>query len=335
MAAASSFSAQAYPEPQSSYSLQVLPLASDCKERMCVCLFLPTYNSLTQYLGRVLSSHTIGVEFSSKIIKVGTGARRKRIKLQLWDTAGTERFRSVSRSYYRGAAGAILVYDIASHDSFNALPTFLNDARALASPNLTLLLAGNKADLLSEPIPNGRPPSDILLPTQSSVSSHTSAFPNDSDGNTPRGTSSHSSTTPYTLSSRLTATVAPEGRQVTAAESSLWASRAAIPVSVEVSAYTGEGVDEVFSRLATIILTKIELGEIDPDDPRSGIQYGDGGGWEDGGSVKSGFTLNSDGGFGGMKKKGRGAGGWSVGMREWEAVFRLDGVGRRRRGGCC
>ncbi|KAI4236263.1 MAG: hypothetical protein L6R40_006201 [Gallowayella cf. fulva] len=87
--------------------------------------------------GRILSSQTIGVEFASKIIKIGTGARRKRVKLQLWDTAGTERFRSLSRSYYRGAAGAILVYDLSSRDSFVALPTFLNDARALASSNLT------------------------------------------------------------------------------------------------------------------------------------------------------------------------------------------------------
>lgn len=84
-----------------------------------------------------------------------------------------------------------------------------------------------------------------------------------------------------------------------------------------------------------MILTKIELGEIDPDDPRSGIQYGDSGGWEDGGSVKSGFTLAEEGGYGRRKRKGMGAGGWGGGMREWEAVFRLDGVGRRRRGGCC
>src|ERR1700754_3613606 len=80
---------------------------------------------------RVLSSQTIGVEFSSKIVKVGSGTHNaKRIKLQLWDTAGTERFRSVSRSYYRGAAGAVLVYDVASLASFQALPTFLSDAGA-------------------------------------------------------------------------------------------------------------------------------------------------------------------------------------------------------------
>ncbi|OBT57455.1 hypothetical protein VE04_02296 [Pseudogymnoascus sp. 24MN13] len=96
---------------------------------------------------RSLSSQTIGVEFASKIIRIGTGSRMKRIKLQLWDTAGTERFRSVSRSYYRGAAGAILVYDITSAATFAALPPFLADARALASPRLTTLLVGNKEDL--------------------------------------------------------------------------------------------------------------------------------------------------------------------------------------------
>uniref|UniRef100_A0A8C9U9U7 RAB4a, member RAS oncogene family n=1 Tax=Scleropages formosus TaxID=113540 RepID=A0A8C9U9U7_SCLFO len=54
------------------------------------------------------SNHTIGVEFGSKIINVVN----KYVKLQIWDTAGQERFRSVTRSYYRGAAGALLVYDI-------------------------------------------------------------------------------------------------------------------------------------------------------------------------------------------------------------------------------
>ncbi|KAG8549036.1 hypothetical protein GDO81_023006, partial [Engystomops pustulosus] len=55
------------------------------------------------------SNHTIGVEFGSRIVNVGG----KSLKLQIWDTAGQERFRSVTRSYYRGAAGALLVYDIA------------------------------------------------------------------------------------------------------------------------------------------------------------------------------------------------------------------------------
>lgn len=89
------------------------------------------------------SSHTIGVEFGSRIVNVGG----KSVKLQIWDTAGQERFRSVTRSYYRGAAGALLVYDTTSRDSFNALNNWLNDARTLASPNIVILLVGNKKDL--------------------------------------------------------------------------------------------------------------------------------------------------------------------------------------------
>lgn len=65
---------------------------------------------------------------------------------QLWDTAGQERFRSVTRSYYRGAAGAILVYDITRRSTFDNLDRWLADARALASPHLVLVLVGNKKD---------------------------------------------------------------------------------------------------------------------------------------------------------------------------------------------
>lgn len=90
-----------------------------------------------------------------------------------------------------------------------------------------------------------------------------------------------------------------------------------------------------------MILTKIEVGEINPDDPMSGIQYGDMSGWgedADGGSVKSGVTTTEEGGLGRRRRKGRGKSGlgsWGTGMREWEAVFRLDGLGRRKRNGCC
>jgi len=88
-------------------------------------------------------SHTIGVEFGAKIIEVSG----KFIKLQIWDTAGQERFRSVTRSYYRGAAGCVLVYDITSRESFNHLTSWLNDARALATSELVIVLVGNKTDL--------------------------------------------------------------------------------------------------------------------------------------------------------------------------------------------
>lgn len=92
------------------------------------------------------SSHTIGVEFGSKVINCGG----KSIKLQIWDTAGQERFRSVTRSYYRGAAGALLVYDVASRETYNALTNWLTDARTLASPDIVIVLVGNKKDLESD-----------------------------------------------------------------------------------------------------------------------------------------------------------------------------------------
>lgn len=260
------------------------------------------------------------------------------MKLQLWDTAGTERFRSVSRSYYRGAAGAILVYDIASRASFDALPEFLNDARALASPYLTLILVGNKSDLASES--NAQTDLDISQSsprkpiTPSSFSSRTSSFPFDI------GDGSVRSSAGLGLGSRWRATVAPEGREVLSEESTRWASASKIPVAVEVSALSGDNVDEIFNRLARMILMKIELGEVDPGDPQSGIQYGDsqpwGTGTSDGGSIKSGMTVEE--GQARRRRKGRvraGTKGWMSGMREWEEVFRLDGSDNRRGGGCC
>ncbi|WAQ89312.1 hypothetical protein PtA15_10A736 [Puccinia triticina] len=97
------------------------------------------------------SPHTIGVEFSSTIISLPSssslGSSFCRMKLQIWDTAGQERFRSVTRNYYRGAAGAILVYDITDRASFTSLSSWLADARSLASPDLIVILVGNKVDL--------------------------------------------------------------------------------------------------------------------------------------------------------------------------------------------
>eukprot|EP00123_Amoebidium_parasiticum_P019549 comp26668_c0_seq1/m.47114 comp26668_c0_seq1/g.47114 ORF comp26668_c0_seq1/g.47114 comp26668_c0_seq1/m.47114 type:complete len:214 (-) comp26668_c0_seq1:39-680(-) len=91
-------------------------------------------------------AHTIGVEYAARMVSVGD----KQIKLQVWDTAGQERFRSVTRSYYRGASGAFLVYDVSRRDTYTAIQTWLQDARTLASPDVTLVLVGNKADLEEE-----------------------------------------------------------------------------------------------------------------------------------------------------------------------------------------
>merc|ERR1712232_965556 len=88
------------------------------------------------------SPHTIGVEFGTRIIEV----KGQKIKLQIWDTAGQERFRAVTRSYYRGAAGALLVYDITRRATYNHLTSWLTDARNLTNPNTVIMLIGNKKD---------------------------------------------------------------------------------------------------------------------------------------------------------------------------------------------
>jgi len=86
---------------------------------------------------------TIGVEFGAKNVTIFN----KVCKLQIWDTAGQESFRSITRSYYRGAAGALLVYDITRRDSFNHLASWLEDARRHAGDALVIMLVGNKGDL--------------------------------------------------------------------------------------------------------------------------------------------------------------------------------------------
>lgn len=181
-------------------------------------------------------------------------------------------------------------------------------------------MVGNKLDLANDGNLIDLPP-----PTPLSTSSSIPPY-----GTTPTST---------TLGTQMRATIAPEGREISAAEASRWAGGLQIPVTMEVSAFSGEGVDEVFGRLARMILTKIELGEIDPDDPMSGIQYGDGGMWNagasDGASIKSGMTADSA-VIGGVRRR-RGRGGkrsqnWG-GMREWEDVFTLSRG--RGRGNCC
>lgn len=86
---------------------------------------------------------TIGVEFGARMVTI----QDKQIKLQIWDTAGQESFRSITRSYYRGAAGALLVYDITRRETFNHLTRWLEEAKQNANANMVIMLIGNKSDL--------------------------------------------------------------------------------------------------------------------------------------------------------------------------------------------
>ncbi|OQE25980.1 hypothetical protein PENFLA_c007G06691 [Penicillium flavigenum] len=137
--------------------------------------------------GRFSPSHdvTIGVEFGSRIVPVGPPAsleldldepslrssgdtypeasatsglptpprkpqgspNQKRMKLSLWDTAGQETYKSITRSYFRGASGALLVFDISRHSTFISCTQWLQDLRHIAEDGIVVILVGNKTDL--------------------------------------------------------------------------------------------------------------------------------------------------------------------------------------------
>lgn len=89
---------------------------------------------------------TIGVEFSTRTVQIDG----RKVKAQIWDTAGQERYRAITKAYYRGAAGAFVVYDTTRPASFESVRRWLKDLREHANPNATIMLVGNKRDLVSQ-----------------------------------------------------------------------------------------------------------------------------------------------------------------------------------------
>jgi Ras-related protein Rab-11A len=89
------------------------------------------------------SKSTIGVEFATRSIQVDA----KTIKAQIWDTAGQERYRAITSAYYRGAVGALLVYDISKHQTYDNVTRWLKELRDHADANIVIMLVGNKSDL--------------------------------------------------------------------------------------------------------------------------------------------------------------------------------------------
>ncbi|KAA3478954.1 ras-related protein RABA1f [Gossypium australe] len=89
------------------------------------------------------SKSTIGVEFATRSIRVDD----KVVKAQIWDTAGQERYRAITSAYYRGAVGALLVYDVTRHVTFENVERWLKELRGHTDANIVIMLVGNKADL--------------------------------------------------------------------------------------------------------------------------------------------------------------------------------------------
>ncbi|KAK9283506.1 hypothetical protein L1049_011752 [Liquidambar formosana] len=89
------------------------------------------------------SKSTIGVEFATRTLQV----EGKTVKAQIWDTAGQERYRAITSAYYRGAVGALLVYDITKRHTFENIQRWLRELRDHADSNIVIMMAGNKSDL--------------------------------------------------------------------------------------------------------------------------------------------------------------------------------------------
>lgn len=89
------------------------------------------------------SKSTIGVEFATRSLNIDG----KVLKAQIWDTAGQERYRAITSAYYRGAVGALLVYDVTRRVTFENVARWLKELREHTDPSIIVMLIGNKSDL--------------------------------------------------------------------------------------------------------------------------------------------------------------------------------------------
>ncbi len=97
---------------------------------------------------KIHSETTIGASFMSKLVEADDGGGATNFKI--WDTAGQEKYHSLAPMYYRGAAAAIVVYDITRESSFKTLQAWVNELKELGPENIVIAIAGNKADLADD-----------------------------------------------------------------------------------------------------------------------------------------------------------------------------------------
>ena len=119
------------------HSYKILLLGDTAVGKTC---FLKRYTDDT-FQDAYLS--TIGFDYKYKIVTLENG---KKVKLQLWDTAGQERFRTIAKSYYKGAQGIILMYDVTSQRTFDNIRKWLTQIKEEASSKVCIILIANKID---------------------------------------------------------------------------------------------------------------------------------------------------------------------------------------------
>ncbi|KAI4298933.1 hypothetical protein L6164_032439 [Bauhinia variegata] len=124
------------------YLFKLLLIGDSSVGKSCLLLRFADDSYVDSYIS------TIGVDFKIRTVEL----EGKTIKLQIWDTAGQERFRTITSSYYRGAHGIIIVYDVTEMESFNNVKQWLNEIDRYANDSVCKLLVGNKCDLVDNKV---------------------------------------------------------------------------------------------------------------------------------------------------------------------------------------